>query len=933
MTYLIQTPVVLSHKNIVPGTEQIRIKGTQQTLIRGSDYEIDYLAGELRFSKTGAVIPLGQQIEEGGLDIEYSYQVSFSKNLLQSQIEVFDEVALYQNSSEILVSNSPINDVIRVYNLTTQELYQVTSADKNKIQISGDNLPKLKSFKKLSIIENDLIYNKQNNYFLLNKEIVYPNNYFPNRNPLISLDNVLSKARYARKIITGGTDILSSTVELLVPLELLEIQLFTGGRTLKQSRTQLTRNIDYSFELIPELQIIDHYKIKITLTGSGQQKIRTNNLYLKAIYNETPQQIERQQATYKVPSYPINEVIEFNSNVQSLTKIFSYTKIGEVSDETIFPHFLIFDPDLNKVYKEGIDYVINPNQKLITKIEGGEIQNKVCIAYLEIKDISVDLTLVNDVIIVDYIWGNNSLNWESEIKKVPIVEKVDLDIGQQFIILKKNPLIWSDVKIYLTNDPYKIQQVAPLSYNKEERRLHIEAIRVTAEHTIEYIANSQPIEEQQIYFVSYKYGAQRQALETRYAKMMNLVNTQTEREEVYSLLAGTSEVILMRSPSEIETILIYEENDPLETSLSTALRYDQITKKLYFTPLPTAGRKVFRYKTNGYHTPSLRNALEGLFETFKDGPTLESYKSIISHFTDQEPEITLLTSEGFKVTDSLMAEKFTTSSDLEDGTKTVTFEPARFNLGAYLTTAKGSYIKAPWTENISLLEGTAEFLVGIAFEPNDSRDHYFIDIKGQDPQRNRLSLYKSSLGYLNFDIWDNKGILYRTSLDVEQVYQTEIIQLVQGQASAILSYQATPAQIDLNNNQIPDIYEGLETKFIITPDTNTYPEDFLKQSIKVLQYDTTTNTIYFEPIEYAGQYVFSYITGLIKYEETENFICATWKLHTLDGEDPFYKLYVNGVEVESKKLKELIIEIDAQSSTGKSQYDISEYDIDIYESD
>ena len=64
--------------------------------------------------------------------------------------------------------------------------------------------------------------------------------------------------------------------------------------------------------------------------------------------------------------------------------------------------------------------------------------------------------------------------------------------------------------------------------------------------------------------------------------------------------------------------------------------------------------------------------------------------------------------------------------------------------------------------------------------------------------------------------------------------------------------------------------------------------------IKPLSYDWKTKTLTFEPVPYDGTYEFDYIAGWTAYEESEIFICISYKLRTDDGSLPYYKLYING---------------------------------------
>jgi hypothetical protein len=150
-----------------------------------------------------------------------------------------------------------------------------------------------------------------------------------------------------------------------------------------------------------------------------------------------------------------------------------------------------------------------------------------------------------------------------------------------------------------------------------------------------------------------------------------------------------------------------------------------------------------------------------------------------------------------------------------------------------------------------------------------------------------------------------------------------------GDDTAKLKFQATIGQLDLNSNQTPDLYEALNTKFIIMPEAVALDKQFKKQSIKIYKYDPTTQIVTFEPVKYAGRYIFSYISGLVKFEETETFIAVSWKLHTRDGATPFYKLYVNGNLVVNQTLSTISSLVESQQD--KTSYDSGQYDIDVYE--
>ncbi|RLC83485.1 MAG: hypothetical protein DRJ03_17075 [Chloroflexi bacterium] len=64
--------------------------------------------------------------------------------------------------------------------------------------------------------------------------------------------------------------------------------------------------------------------------------------------------------------------------------------------------------------------------------------------------------------------------------------------------------------------------------------------------------------------------------------------------------------------------------------------------------------------------------------------------------------------------------------------------------------------------------------------------------------------------------------------------------------------------------------------------------------VRALTYDGSDGVLTFDPVPHDGYYVFDYISGWSKFEQTEHFIVATWKLHVKDGLPPFVGLYLDG---------------------------------------
>lgn len=941
MTREISTPVELAHTNIVPGTEIVSVKGSSiPKLIRNSDYIMNYTDGELRFLADGAAVSLADLIAERGIDITYSYRVDFSDpNLFESQKEVFDEVATRVSDFTVAVSSGPINDALRVLNITTQEEYTPLSVHEKNITFTGTTPPRVETLDNITTSFKSTSYDHSRDLYSSIYSINYPSRFTPDLNPIVSLNSVSSKTTYPRILVIGGQDFLENTIEVEVPLETTDISLVTGARTLRKSTIVLKPGTDYTFSLIATMDVIDYSKLLINLTAEGLLKIRTNNLYLQLAFKEIPE-LET-GSLLRTSTHSVNEVVNFSSNLtQSLTRFYNQASLGPIVDNLFSPPIVVLNPDTGFIFEEGIDYTINNTQKKITKLSNRRIQNLVLVVYQEERSLTVNFTLTADIVLVDYIWGSNSINWESLRKEVATTQIETLKQNQQFLTLKSVPIDESKILIYLRDDSTKTPKSTAISFNSDVRRLQIEPIPADGVYALEYTAITQPVREGTPYYANYKYGATRKVLGNRFARLMSLDDGTASREEVKSLAAGQTSVTLSRSPTDLESVLIFQESDPQEVPVVTIKSFDGVTRTLFFTAIASSGRYVIRYVTLGFDSKSLRSAIYALFENFQEGPTRTGFDNIIKAFVDTPADIQsglgsrfVISNDEHSIGNQLHTLDLEQSLPLSNGASSLNYLPSRFNLGALFETTKGSYVRARAANNISVLEGTAEFLTGILFESDDNNRHYFFDLVGPDPRRNRISLYKSKTGFLNFDIWDNNSHLFRTSTDLTQVYYTEIIKLTAGDTTAVLSNNAYPARLDLNENDTPDLYEGLTTEFIIMPETNTFPPTFKRASIKVLEYDPPTNTVTFEAVPFSGRYVFSYVAGLAKFEETENFIAVTWKLHTLDGEPPFYRMFVNGIQVTDITLEDIAAQVIAGEDLGKSQYDTALYDVDVYEGD
>ena len=935
MVQEISTPVVLAHSNIVPGSEVVSVKGsTIPAFIRNSDYIIDYTLGQINFLADGAAVALSSLIDQNGLDVTYSYKIDFTApELFESQVEVFSEVGVRVADYQVSVINNPVSDVSRILNLTTQEEYTPESISENIITFSANFPPNLQDIIKAPAILASITFDTTAARHVNIYSLTYPSNLTPALNPIVDISSTQSLIYYPYLLLIGGEEVLNTTIQAFTSLEATNIQLVTGGRTLRSSTTTLLQGTDYTFSFTNALSITDFQQVTIKLTATAVQKIRTNNLYMYLSYTEVLSQLPKGQI--QTITHHVNEIVSFTTNTQKLTKLLRQVNIGSIGDVLVLPTIQVVDPNTGAIFTQGSDYTISETQNTITKLATGKISQEALIYYIEQKTLTSSFTVVADVILVDYIWTKNALNWSSVSKQVLTTQKAYLTLGTQSVTLTNVPSDSTKVLIYLEEDYTKTSLSTPVSYNNSARRLMITPIPATGTYILEYEATSQPIPEGSPYFVNYKYGATRNVLANRFAPLVGLTNTHTERQDIFALSAGATTTQLTRSPTSLDSILIFKEGDAQKSPVASAVSYDSVTSILTFTSLGFSGSIVFQYLTNGFDTASLRTATVQLFNSFATGPTLQGFQDIIAGFVSTTPIITsglanryVMPNANHTTGNAIARSQFQESPPLSDGSPSVTYLPSSFDLGALFETSKGSYVTMPTVSNIDLPEGTLEFLTGVVFDPNDQREHFFVDIQGTNPQRNRFCIYKSKNNKLNFDIWDDKGQLFRTSADVNQIYNTEIINLKAGATTAVLSFNATPASLDINSNGTPDLYDALETAFIIMPETPTFPPAFLKKSIKVISYDAPTRTVTFEPVDFSGNYVFSYVGGLTKFEDTANFIAVTWKLHTHDGQPPFYRLYTNGIKVVNQTLENLNFTV---ATTTEGLYDSAQYDIDVFE--
>lgn len=223
-------------------------------------------------------------------------------------------------------------------------------------------------------------------------------------------------------------------------------------------------------------------------------------------------------------------------------------------------------------------------------------------------------------------------------------------------------------------------------------------------------------------------------------------------------------------------------------------------------------------------------------------------------------------------------------ADSVNGIRAVKFVSSRFDAGMLCDSSLKGWVKYNTVNNVNINEGTLSFWTGTKYDGNDGNAHYYVDLASpHSHNKNRLSIYKSNKGYLQFEIRDALSRLMSVRVDVRREVTEEILWLEQGQTEVSLS------QIP----SYPVFTDDVETMIVKTPSGEKISADSWNQETKKLLIEAA-------PI--AGYYFFSYVTGFVNFDETDHFIEATWKVHTNDGTAPRLRLYVDGVKHQQRLL-------------------------------
>ena len=815
-----QYTIQLQQTNIIYDSEKVTIPGGYGTLTRGHHYTMDFVNGIITIILDALTMyPL---LSLQNMSIEYKYQVDFSQHYtLESHIPVYNELATVIETWKLKVVNSPIATVSRVYNVTTKETYVVESISNDIIEISGYTAPATTVLtQQLTNVRNSEFSGKQ---MLLTVPVPYMSGYNVNEHLLVSVDRIYATTK-AIRLIEGGRTAYQSNWSMIVEPETYDIDIYTGSTILRRAKVALLVTTDYTYT-------ISNGVLSILFTTSGQTKIGSNSVYLILHKSYVPLDF----VLYDNTEYRINyiydaraENITFTTRIHTLSKLFSYVQASQLYDDLLTSPVFVMNAN-GDLYIETQDYVINYQQRQIIYLTTGNITSgeTVIVYYRDAEDVYMDFTYLSDTVVVDYEWGANVLNWTINTTDTTYVQDMDCGVlhERQIVKLDYYPASWQDIIIYEKGDVTKTKVGRVVDYRQSSNDVFIKEIVKKGSYVLEYAVCNQLITPNTVYYVSYKYGARRDALVDNFARLMGIVNFTIIRKETYNFTTLQSTVTLNYSPVDRNTIIIYKEDDTTKTAITMATDYNESTQTITFNPIGIAGTYIVEYKSVGYDTDTIRKAVKGMTAAVQEGPTVQGLKNLIAAFTSEEPTITLMSDEGTilgsedsTIKGSRLSPLVSESSSVQaDGTPSIVYLPSRFNTGLSVQAQNNAWVRISGENNLSMTEGTIELLIGNFFDGNDEQIHYFVDAVGTDKYTNRLALYKNSQGRLCFEIFDKDSQLYRSTMDVTRIVTAESYTLQKGDSQVVLQAMPAYTSIDINENEQSDVFEADQSKFLIYP--------------------------------------------------------------------------------------------------------------------
>jgi len=824
-------PIKLQHEDLVPNSEVITVPGGQYvSLVRDKDYTIDYINGIVNIILTGGVAHLpGAGTVDVDLSITYRRKVNFEKEyLLDSHIEVFSEIAAVTNLFELQVSKEPINDVYRVFNKTTGELYIANSFLGKTIYITGLSAPRTEELSNQSTVLRNRILT-ENKQFANTVGLVLPTELTPAaEHPLGSVSGIVALTGF-KYLVQANVDILTRTYGIEIIPEVTDIELFTGSTILRRCNRKLVVDTEYT-------AVIDNttLTLQIIFTDAGLMTIGNNSVFYRLVKRCRIREQElydnegmiNSEYRFLFNENFIFEVSTFDTNGYApLTKFRPFVEKQTEVDKLVFPSIIVTNRAGTVIYEEGKDYQIDTSfRRLVyvnTSTQLGPLQ-VVSVIYIDNESYMADfITVAQDVVVVDYDYGTNSLDWSPSYKDQDVQETRNLSQDTQFITLAKFPAN-HEVRVYRTFSDKRIDEIEVMDVDITKRLIQVEPLPETTTYFIDYTAREQLFDPNIQYYVTYNYGARRRALIDNYAALLGINTGTTTRTEKFDMATKQSSVQLSFSPSNPTRIVIYATDDPDKTPITTVTTLDAPTNTIHFIPIVSSGNYTVEYPVLGYETEPLRTAIIALSEAFRLGPTKLAVERLVAALTGITPSVIEALYNGFDLTndntsDYLVPISPVTSPPLSDGSSSIEFVPSRFNTGLELEASKNAWVAYSALNDLRVEEGSFSFLLGTLWDGDDGRTHQLLDMTGTDEFTNRITLYKNQRNSLVFEVHDENSNLHRVTTDVTWIPRNEIFYLRKGEGAVKLAYSPAYTIMDFNDNKQSDIFEANRTEFVITP--------------------------------------------------------------------------------------------------------------------
>ena len=822
-------PIKLQHDNLVSGSETVTVPGGQfDALVRGRDYTVDYVNGiiNILFSGIAPTLP-GAGINDLKLDVTYRRKVDFpSEFSLESHIEVYGEVARVTNTFELATSNQPINDVFRAFNKTTGEEYTVTSFLNSTVLISGVSAPRT-----LTLVDRPTILRDKvlvGNQFTNTIGLVLPEELTPAKEHSISNVAGISAWTSPKQLVQGGIDVLQATYNIEVTSNLSNVKVFTGSTILRRCNRELIQGTEYTV-LLDDATLI----LTIRFTDVGLSVIKTNSVFyqigkqfgiLSQFLYDGESILDTEHRFVSNENF-ISEVATFGPDgFAYLQKMKPFIRKDQEVDRLSYPVIIVTDRLGTITYKVGIDYDIDYVFRRLIRTETSGIASLqlVKVIYVDEEEFMIDqVTVAQDVVLVDYDYGTNSLNWSPSFVDTPAQEIRQLVKDTRFITLTKFPAD-TNVTGYRNLSNGTIQNVNIVEVDILNHRIQFDPLPADATYYFDYTSRDQVIDPGTNYFVTYNYGARRRALIENYAALLGLTSGTVTRTELFDMVTKQGSVQLSFTPSDPTKALIYLTGDPEKAPLTTITAFDTSTGILYFVPLISAGNYTAEYPVVGFETEELRQAVMALLEAFRLGPTKVSIERAVERFTGITPTVIDSLDNGFNLTNSTDSDYLAPlapvpSPVLSDGNSSIAYVPSRFNMGLELKANNNAWVAYSALNDLRVEEGSFSFLLGTLWDGDDERSHYFLDMIGTDEFTNRITLYKNKRNSLVFEVHDDNSKLHRVTTDVTWIPRKEIHYLHKGQSTIKLAYPPSYTIMDFNANGQSDIFEANRTEFVITP--------------------------------------------------------------------------------------------------------------------